>query len=165
MIKDKRRINNPMPWSADFIAFCMTNYFSGERFEEVGIGHHREDIVFVSSAGYVTVCETKISKADWVADFKKSKWRDGFRPYIKSFYFIVPEFLLKDIPKQIPEWVGIIGIEQTEQGYIRHIMHRKCSSVKGVEKIPDRIRHSWYRAYYYRLNDKEYRRRLKYRQN
>lgn len=61
----------------------------------------RADVVALSEAGEIAICEVKSSRADYRAD---RKWQD-YVPYCERFYFAVPVGFPLDI---LPEACGLI---------------------------------------------------------
>ena len=138
-----------LPWTAERIEAAMLGFFSGDHFCEVDLKWNREDMVFVSSANYVTIVEIKTSLSDWKADFKKDKWKSGFSEYIKNFYFAVPAHLAENPPKEIPDCAGIISIVTYPNGDWPKII-KTCKAQKKAKKLHDNIIRRWYRNYYFR---------------
>lgn len=152
VIKTKPR--PPLTWCSERIAFAMQRrgMFSGYMLEEIDIAGHREDIVYVSTANYLTVCEVKVTLADWKADFKKTKWKKGFSPYIKNFFFVVPEHLIEKMPDETPDHIGIIGIK-SYNGNDWPYVYRPAKAFKNAEKVTQKMLNRWFYNYYYRHRD------------
>lgn len=82
---------------------------------------HECDLLSISSTGYATEIEIKISKTDILRDQKKRKWTWGaYSKYsdcyiqsfniIKALYFAIPESL-KECILNIPERAGVLLID------------------------------------------------------
>jgi len=78
-----------------------------------GLGIHECDLMVVSSAGYVTEIEIKVSKSDLLAESKKKHSHDD--PRIKNFYFAVPSDLADFALEHIPERAGLIIVSKDGQ--------------------------------------------------
>jgi hypothetical protein len=70
---------------------------------------YEADIVRVTSSGYGTEVEIKVSKSDLLADFKKEYYHNS--ELFKFFYYAVPEdmeeFALEHIPQRAGLFVGV----------------------------------------------------------
>lgn len=77
-----------------------------------GLGlNHECDMLLLSSSGYFTEVEIKVSKADLLADFKKSH---GHRSKIISrLYYAIPTYLMDCLPL-IPKEHGVIEVYEEE---------------------------------------------------
>lgn len=63
--------------------------------------------------GYATGVEIKVSKQDLRRDIRKVQWKDRHLKerhfgMFKHFYYAVPDELVEETEKQIPEWCGIL---------------------------------------------------------
>lgn len=90
-------------------------------------GWGEADLIALSRAGYLTEGEIKISRADFLNDKKKAKWKDNeagkeWKKDIKQFYYIVPEEL-KDFALENTEH-GIIGVSVTKTSDWSVLLHR-----------------------------------------
>jgi len=75
-----------------------------------GFSIHECDLLVVSSSGFLTEVEIKISKSDLAKDSEKKHGHNDRR--IKNLYFAIPEKLL-DCVDLIPERAGIICVYPT----------------------------------------------------
>jgi hypothetical protein len=78
-----------------------------------GFMTHECDLLIVSSVGYLTEVEIKISKNDLKKDKDKSHGHESGR--IKTFYFAVPEELEKYALESIPERAGLIIVPKDKR--------------------------------------------------
>jgi hypothetical protein len=77
-----------------------------------GMGLHECDLLIVSSAGYATEIEIKVSASDLKKDATKS--HQHLSTKIKCLFFAVPEKLLK-YTDLIPERAGIICVRERKE--------------------------------------------------
>ena len=81
-------------------------------------GKIESDILAVSKSLYLTEYEVKISRADFLVDKKKAKWRFYSMNYNKApkhFYCIAPVGVI-DI-SEIPSYSGLIEFEKINDSY------------------------------------------------
>lgn len=142
---------------AEKIYSGLFRYFmnTGDRFDSVYYHDGFEsDFLRVSKSGYVTEVEVKVSRSDYMADFRKSRdfcpfdretrtWgkrthvnkheqiKQGFTG-LKYFYFCVPEGLL--CPEDVPEYCGLLVC--SESGRIRE--KKKAPTLINANKIEDK---------------------------
>lgn len=94
---------------APFGPFDFRRYFSLPR---VAYGldgiNHECDLLVLSRAGYLTEVEIKISRSDFMADFKKKHTHKS--DIISAMYYAVPTHLVEYAKKHIPEGRGLIEI-------------------------------------------------------
>lgn len=118
--------------------------------------HHeyRADYLTISTAGYATEIEVKVSMSDWKHDLVKPKW-DGLPPWITRFIYCVPEEL--GMPDWIPEFAGVWHIVKrkvhtagvpSREGYGIRVM--RAPKRIGKEKVPADIVKGWMKNFYYR---------------
>lgn len=69
-------------------------------------GKHESDFLTVTSAGYIHEIEIKMSRSDFLADFKKQDKHTRLQhgEYANYFWFAVPQGLL--LPADIPDYAG-----------------------------------------------------------
>lgn len=82
--------------------------------ENVNLPTCEYDIAAITSAGQLHEVEVKISRSDFAADKKKSKWRFYFpnpKPnYCPNYFFYAcPIGMIK--PEEIPTWAGLMYFE------------------------------------------------------
>ncbi len=72
------------------------------------------DVLSITKAGYIHEYELKISRSDFKADAKKSKFRRYIHQVasVNYFYYVYPTGLLKE--EEIPNFAGIIEVHATE---------------------------------------------------
>ena len=90
--------------------------------------NHECDILKLSSAGYATEIEIKISKADLLKDKEKKHFHQSF--IITELYFAVPKELEEIALKEIPERAGLYIIERIYDKY----WDEYCNSVTKIKK-------------------------------
>jgi hypothetical protein len=73
-----------------------------------GLNLHECDLLILSSAGYATEVEIKISRADLLRDKEKS--HGHISDMIKAFWFAVPEALTEYAVDHIPEEAGLLSV-------------------------------------------------------
>lgn len=91
--------------------------------------HNEMDIIGVRKSGFVDEIEIKLSKSDFLADFKKSKGHSGSKHYhIKNgthfcnyFSFLLPEHLVEEC--KIPFYSGLYVFKHWDgkEGYVEEI--------------------------------------------
>lgn len=86
------------------------NWWQNKMISEFAVDGCREDLVVVSRAGYATVIEIKVTRADWQADRNKGRWPSE---RIARFFYAVPHDLFKaGIPNHVPDFCGILTVRQ-----------------------------------------------------
>jgi len=126
------------------------SWFQNKLITEFEVGGLREDLVLVSRAGYATVIEIKISRADWEKDRHKGRWPST---HISRFFYAVPRAVLtRGVPLHVPEHCGILAVRDgghwagydtvTEQRAALRMRAEKLSS-EQLRKIDE--------AFYYRF--------------
>jgi hypothetical protein len=115
---------------------------------------YRADFIRVSSCGYATEIEVKVSISDWKADLKKSKV-GKLPPWISMFVYAVPEEL--GIPDFVPSHAGVWhvtkGINARYGGEETKVRVARAPKRIGDQKIPSEILDRWNRSMYYRYWD------------
>lgn len=83
-----------------------------------GLFSHEADMLVVRESGYCLEFEIKRSFADYKADFKKRKWKNGSSNRIKEFYYTFPAELWhkreNDIRTLLPDFAGVLVIYNGE---------------------------------------------------
>lgn len=101
---------------------------------------YEADMLIVSSAGYVTEIEIKVSLADLKADFRKSKFNKthfayiGRNEVIKRMFYALPDSLEKYIGL-IPNEFGVIIVTETKTGVRTARIVRGAKPRKGIQPI------------------------------
>jgi len=101
-------------------------------------GMHECDVFIVKKTGYAVEVEIKRSKADLLADFKKSHNHDDER--IREFYYALPEKLLETCTELIPEHAGIISCNRSpwsNRNDVYASIKRNPKIRKGSRKLTD----------------------------
>jgi hypothetical protein len=89
-----------------------------------GFDIHECDLLIVSSIGYLTEIEIKVSKTDLKNDINKT--HKHFDKRIRNFYFAVPMYLKEFALENIQENAGLIIVDENA----RLKSYRKCIEVK-----------------------------------
>lgn len=97
---------------------------------------HEADMVSVTSAGYGTEVEIKVSKSDFMADFRKQTTHDS--PYIKNLYYAVPEFMKEYALARLPENAGLLVVYPAKP-VGRVIVAKQAMPRKDAKKISDEM--------------------------
>jgi len=88
-------------------------------------GRIESDIIAVTKTGYLVEYEVKISRADFLADRRKTKWKEYAIFYDKApkhFYYIIPEGIAKI--EELPSFAGLITFTENEGRYIFTTKHK-----------------------------------------
>ena len=116
----------------DYSDFSVSNvfFFGGKNKIE-------SDIVSVTKTGYFVEYEVKISRADFLADRRKSKWKTYKFHYDKApkyFYYLLP----KDVAKveELPDFAGLIEFTVNDGNYSFETVHKPTvlNRLKATEK-------------------------------
>jgi len=92
---------------------------------------HECDLLILTSSGYATEIEIKISKWGLIKDFEKK--HNHNHNHIKNFYFAVPEKIKNFALQEIPEKVGLYIVEKKDNDYIVKKI-KKCVPRKNAIK-------------------------------
>ncbi len=155
-------------WHAGRMLFALARHFDFMRNKmvpelEISGSGLREDLVIISAAGYATVVEIKVTRADWQADQHKRRWPSK---HIARFFYAVPLHVYRGgVPAHVPEHCGILTVQwggRDHHGY-DSVSERRAAQRMKVDKIPaDRMRrldeNFYYR--YWRLHMERERNRL-----
>lgn len=142
-------------WHAGHMLFALARHFSWweqKLVTEFEIGGLREDLVLVSRAGYATVIEIKVTRADWLKDRYKQRWSKPSR-FISRFFYAVPQPVWKaGVPDHVPAHAGILVVRDggTWQGYDSVAEERAAARLKA-EKLPETKLRAIEASYYYRF--------------
>lgn len=140
-------------WHAGHMLFALARYFDWwqqKLITEFELGGLREDLVVVSRAGYATVVEIKVSRADWLKDANKGRWPSK---HISRFFYAVPAPVWKQgVPDHVPPHAGILVVRDggTWQGYDSVAEQRAAVRLKA-EKLTEQQLARIDGAYYYRF--------------
>jgi len=93
---------------------------------------HEVDILSVTSSGYATEIEIKISKSDLKKD--KDKHHSHYSPLIKYFYFAVPEYLKDFALENIPERAGLFVVDKRFRQSYERIYTFPSYQVREIKK-------------------------------
>lgn len=140
-------------WHAGHMLFALARHFSWweqRLVTEFEIDGLREDLVIVSRAGYVTVVEIKVSRADWLKDKHKSRWPSK---HIARFFYAVPAPVFKQgVPDHVPAHCGLLVVRDggSWQGYDTVSEERPAFRLKA-EKLPDARLRQLHETFYFRF--------------
>lgn len=96
---------------------------------------HEADLISVTEAGYCTEIEIKVSKSDFMADFRKKVSHDS--AYIKYFYYAVPEYMAEYAMERLPEGAGLLVVYPMRPcGYVK--IRKAAVARKGACKLTDK---------------------------
>lgn len=97
------------------------------------------DLMWVTSAGYATEFEIKVSRADWRADNAKGKW--GFMPpWLSRFIYVVPVEL--GIPDFVRPEAGVWHYAPTRYYHAQITVARAPKRI-GTQKVPRETTDRW----------------------
>lgn len=96
------------------------------------------DMLSLTSKGYASGVEIKVSKQDLRRDLLKVQWKNEhlkelYFGMFKYFYYAVPEFLIEETEKQIPEWCGILRASYWES--FKWINNEKFHYLKSTVSV------------------------------
>lgn len=96
---------------------------------------HEIDLLAVSPRFYASEVEIKVSKSDFLADFKKKTTHKS--RYIKRFYYAVPYDMEQYAKERLPEDAGLIVVEPRKPfGYVRIAVYPNNNN--DAEKVPEK---------------------------
>ncbi len=128
------------------------NWFQNRMISEFDVGTGlREDLVVVSRAGYATVIEIKVTRADWQADRHKNRWPSE---RIRRFFYCVPYDLFKrGIPKHVPDFCGVLTVRPSKPDWHGYdtVCEERAARVLKAKKLEDRQLAAIDGAFYYRF--------------
>lgn len=123
------------------------------------------DLLVVTEAGYATEVEVKVSYADWAGDAKKDKWEPSVHTYrhngaygkhdihevrgwkyIKKFYYAVPQSIADKVPKNLPEYAGILAVRPKGQ-----VIVVRSAEARKAEKLTAEMKDRLHGSMYYRF--------------
>lgn len=106
------------------------------------------DVASISDAGFLTEYEVKVSRGDFMRDFKKEKYIGGAsmekhdrlmldNPFIKEYWFVCPAMMIQE--KEVPSYAGLIyaSREQNDWAIGRVVLNvvrqaKRFGNVKSV---------------------------------
>lgn len=142
-------------WHAGHMLFALARHFNWweqKLVTELEIGGQREDLVVISRAGYATVIEIKVTRADWLKDANKARWSAPSK-YVARFFYAVPQPVYKQgIPEHVPPIAGLLVVRDggSWQGYDNVREERPALRLKA-EKLPPQKLAAIDQAFYYRF--------------
>lgn len=107
------------------------------------------DIISVTKTGYLVEYEVKISRADFLADRKKTKWKTYKFQYNKApkhFYYLLPENTAR--LEELPSFAGLI--EFTEENGIYNFTTIKKPQILNRLKATDTEVYTLLKKLYYK---------------
>lgn len=114
------------------VSFGMMRYFFEDR-ERKCDELHECDILKLSKSGYATEYEIKISKSDFMSDFKKK--HNHSSKFIKQMYYAVPIEMLDFAKDNLPENCGLVCYNGKTIIEIKKAPIRKCFKWTDVETL------------------------------
>jgi hypothetical protein len=120
--------------------------------------HYSEaDLITVQASGYVNEIEIKLTKADFVRDFKKRKHQYMAESMIQRrlhtpnyFWFCIPQELLPKIDLDIPDVYGMILVNENGHCPAIHkrakIMHREKVTEKQIRQIARSVMYKFWKC-------------------
>ena len=98
------------------------------------IGMHECDLFLIKSSGVAVEVEIKISRSDFLADFKKGHNHIDKHNRITEFYYAFPKNIYEKCKEEIPEHAGIIICE-------RYVNYKKIDMISAqIKRSPKRIK-------------------------
>lgn len=134
----------------DYSEFSVNNvYFfgNGKKIES--------DIISVTKTGYLVEYEVKISRADFLADRRKSKWKHYKFNYDKApkhFYYLLPKGTAKI--EELPEFAGLIEFTENEGNYSFETVHKP--KILNRLKATEKQKYKLLKKLYYKSVDAQY---------
>lgn len=104
-----------------------------ERTPVYGIG--QPDVLGVTPGRYLTEIEVKRSVSDFRADFKKPhRFKQGVEQLkTRQFYYMVAPSIVSKVEPEIPEWAGLMTIDEKYQS--KQILIKKAPVNKNAIKL------------------------------
>lgn len=130
----ERHLYTYWDWRKNIMVPRITNTY------KLGI-HFEADMVAISKSGYITGFEIKISRQDFMKDFKK-KQHKNFDEYFKSFkffYYVMPYELYEKVKDLIPDRFGIITAGLNEYGNVVLSCQRMAPTLFNNKLTHDQI--------------------------
>jgi len=103
-----------------------------------GFNSHEMDMALIAKTGFLKEIEIKISKSDFIKDFKKNHHHVDRFHRINQFYYAMPLYLYEKVKELIPEDAGIItcnNIEYRSGFYVRATILRQATKIKDSRKL------------------------------
>lgn len=108
------------------------------------------DVLAISKSNLASEYELKITRSDFLADFKKpkhKKFERGEGGYISKFWYVVPEGLIKK--KEVPDYAGLMYYRK--QGKHRIVTPVKQPKTLRANKIDTKTFRRLYRSMMFRF--------------
>lgn len=132
----------------DHSEFTVANiFFFGDK------GKTESDIIAVTKTGYLVEYEVKTSRADFLADRRKTKWafyKFNYNKAPKYFYYILPKGVAK--PEELPDFAGLIEY-QTFQDKITFVTEKKPVQLNRLKATEEEKYTLLKKIYYKSLGD------------
>jgi hypothetical protein len=118
--KASKSATNPLPTPTAFILERLENFYQSLRYITIselrvgtgydGLSKRRIDFLAISSerGNRVIGVEIKVSKADYLKEFKDPQKQKALRCFSNQFYYATPKDLID--PKDLPVWAGLIEV-------------------------------------------------------
>lgn len=128
----------------DYMEFSVSNvFFFGGR------NKIESDIISVTKTGYLVEYEVKISRADFLADRRKSKWQTYLYQYDKApkhFYYLMPQGTA--LIDELPSFAGLIEFTEENGVYNFETVHKP--KILNRLKATDKQRYKLLKKLYYK---------------
>jgi hypothetical protein len=117
---------SPFYWKQNFVVIRNVSH---------GFLNWEADLLVCSKAGFLTEIEVKISAADWRNDknkwkFRLNNWGNIQTTFLKKFYYAAPKKLaLRWAEMGIPEYAGVIAMENDPRGSGEHAYFVQCLEI------------------------------------
>lgn len=98
-----------------------------------GFLNHEADLLIVSKSNYCTEVEIKVSKSDFLNDFKKP--HQHISRYVKYFYYAMPHSLYEKVKDQIPTHAGVITCDYDYRGRVRARIEKMAVADKKAQVL------------------------------
>ena len=109
-------------------------------------GKRESDLLTVSKAGFITEYEIKVSRSDFLADFRRKRKKHIYLKGAKTFktrtpnyfYFAVPEVLSNNLFGNVPYYAGLVIVSENGLVAIKNKaprLHNLKASERDIEYL------------------------------
>ena len=92
-------------------------------------------MALINKTGFLKEIEIKISKSDFIKDFKKGHHHVDRFHRISQFYYAMPIYIYDKVKDLIPEDAGIITCNKNERCMIDATILREAKKIKDCRKL------------------------------
>jgi hypothetical protein len=103
-----------------------------------GFLSHEADLFLIKKTGWTIECEIKISKSDFLADFKKKHHHKERSNKVGEFYYAFPDYLYEKCRDLVPEDQGIIVCKRNQYNHVRAHIERPTKKIKNSRKLTEK---------------------------